>query len=551
MIENALSPLHAKDWDAAAARHLLNRAGFGVPEGRVRTLARMSPDEAVRSLVDFERVASAVEEPPFIVGRLELLGHWKAVGKLEGTERQEATRAHNRREREAVQRLKVWWLERMATTPRPLEEKLALFWHGHFATSASKVQSSYMNFALNTTFRENGAGNLKRLTRLVGQSPAMLRYLDNDRNTKFKPNENWARELMELFTLGIGNYSEEDIKNSARAFTGWTNWELRFIYDERRHDYGPKTFLGKRGDFDGWDIVDMIYAQPRAAEFICAKLWSFFAHDNPDQEIVEGLARTLRESNYELKPLLIQLFTARGFYGPKAQGTQIKSPTQFVIQLAHDLGLDPVPYADMAKTSAHLGQDLLMPPNVKGWDGGRAWINANTLLDRYNAPKELIYASAEASQSPDRENNMMVSAGGDGAVMRRTSQARWKKFQVHMRGLPPGDRQALRGRMEEADSARARTGIMLEVVLKETLGRVWDPREAFGGMTRGTPRELADYLATRYLNATLAPEQRRALTLSLTQDQPVNDVLELKEIPTSALNATLQLLFSMAEYQLC
>ncbi len=549
MTVNALAPLHAKDWDAAAARHLLNRAGFGVPEERVRTLARMSPDEAVRSLVDFERVASAVEEPPFIVGRLELLGYWKAVNKLERTERQEANRKHNRREREAVQRLKVWWLERMVTTPRPLEEKLALFWHGHFATSASKVQSSYMNFALNTTFRENGAGNLKRLTRLVGQSPAMLRYLDNDRNTKFKPNENWARELMELFTLGIGNYSEDDIKNSARAFTGWTNSELRFMYDERRHDYGPKTFLGKRGDFDGWDIVDMIYAQPRAAEFICAKLWSFFAHENPDQEIVEGLARTLRESNYELEPLLIQLFTARGFYGPKAQGTQIKSPTQFVIQLAHDLGLDPVPYADMAKTSAHLGQDLLAPPNVKGWDGGRAWINANTLLDRYNAPKELIHASAEASQSSGRENNMM--AGGRPAAMQAKNKARWKKFQDHMRGLPPGERQVLRGRMEEANSARTRTSIMREVVLKEALGRVWDPREAFAGIAQGTPRELADYLATRYLNTMLAPEQRRALALSLTQNQPVSGALELKEIPKSALNATLHLLFSMAEYQLC
>jgi hypothetical protein len=220
-----------------------------------------------------------------------------------------------------------------------------------------------------------------------------------------------------------------------------------------------------------------------------------------------------------------------------------------VIQLAHDLGLDPVPYTDMAKTSADLGQDLLMPPNVKGWDGGRAWINANTLLDRYNAPKELIYASAEASQSPERENNMMAAGGP--AVMRKTNQSRWKKFQVHMRGLPPGERQALRGRMDEANSGRTRTNIMLEVVLKETLGQVWNPREAFGGMARGTPRELVDHLATRYLNTTLAPEQRRALALSLTQNQPVDDVLELKEIPTSALNATLQLLFSMAEYQLC
>jgi uncharacterized protein (DUF1800 family) len=548
MAVDGLRSLQSEDWDAVKARHLLNRAGFGIPEERARRLADITPNEAVRSLVDFERIPVDVAEPRFILARLDTVDRWTAIRQMGEAERRKAGKELRREERAVIQRLKGWWLERMATTSRPLEEKLALFWHGHFATSARKVKSSYINYALNQTFRENAAGNLKKLTLLVGQSPAMLRYLDNNRNTKFKPNENWARELMELFTLGVGNYTEEDIKNSARAFTGWTLNDLRFVYNKRAHDFGQKFFFGKRGDFDGWDIVDMIFSRPETAEFICAKLWTFFAHEHPAPEIVRELARTLRESDYELKPVLLKMFLARDFYGPKALGSQVKSPAQFVIKLAYDLKLDTAPYGFMARYSALLGQDLLTPPNVKGWNGGRAWINADTLLRRYNAPGEFIRASAGAPPLPDMRDGI---ATGSARFAGQSKDARRSRFNKYVRSLQPSDRRALRERLQSAGSDHARRNMIRNLLAGDGSENSWDPREAFGGTERGTANKLIQHLASRYLDTALESEQQRTLAVSLARGRHLDEELELSQIPEQVLEATLHLLFSMAEYQLC
>jgi uncharacterized protein (DUF1800 family) len=274
----------------------------------------------------------------------------------------------------------------MRRTKRPLQEKLTLFWHGHWATSAEKVKSAYALWLQNTTLRRFAAGNFKQMAVAVSQDPAMLFYLDNAQSRAAHPNENYARELMELFTLGIGNYTEEDIRNSARAFTGWSIDRDRIAFVDRRfmHDGGEKEFMGRRGRFTGRDIIDILFDQPAVGPYMAKKLWSFFAHENPAPELVAQLAATFREAQWETKPLLRRMFLSRAFYGRDAMHTQIKSPVQWLVGTARLLDA-PLPDADTCAAILHvLGQDLFAPPSVKGWDGGYAWITTSTLFSRYN-----------------------------------------------------------------------------------------------------------------------------------------------------------------------
>ena len=259
MSRGSLSPIASRDWNRATARHLLSRAGFGVSDWRENELLRLGPEKAVDRLVNYHAIADQLAEPDFISPPPSPQQVRAQMQGLSEEERRKLRNQWQQEQRQAVERLKIWWLDRMLATPRPLEEKMALFWHGHFATSAQKVRAAWNNYQLNKTFRELATGNLKALTLAVGQSPAMLEYLDNNRNVKAHPNENWARELMELFTLGRGHYSEEDIKASARAFTGWSADHVQFVYRTNAHDFGAKTFLGKTGDWDGWNIIDIIF----------------------------------------------------------------------------------------------------------------------------------------------------------------------------------------------------------------------------------------------------------------------------------------------------
>jgi len=210
---------------------------------------------------------------------------------------------------------------------------MTLFWHSHFAVSAQKVRSARLNYQLNATLRRHATGNFRTLLQEVAKTPAMLEYLDNRQNVKGNPNENWAREFFELFTLGIGNYSENDIKEAARAFTGWTARGEQSVFVARRHDDGVKTLFGRTGRFTADDVIDLTLAQPACAEFICAKLWRFFAYENPDPEVVRGLADTFRQSDYELKPVLKQIFSCQAFYSERATATQINRRCSFLRNL--------------------------------------------------------------------------------------------------------------------------------------------------------------------------------------------------------------------------
>jgi len=539
-----LSPIMPSEWGERFARHLLNHAGFGIPHDRVAHLTRVGPTAAVDELVDFEGFPAGAEVPSFFPAPERYAEMRRDLEELDGEERRKARQEFYMRERAMVQRLQVWWYGRMTTTARPLEEKMALFWHGHFATSAQKVASARFNFDLNRLFRESAVGNFKALTIAVGQSPAMLRYLDNLQNVKGKPNENWARELMELFTVGVGNYTEDDIKESARAFTGWAIEEGRFAFRERVHDFGPKTFMGRTGRFDGWDIIDILFEQPAAAEFICRKLFEFFVYRNPEPEIVEALASDLRRHNYEIRPLLKQLFRSKVFYSAKAVGTQIKSPVQFVVNLAHDLNLADPPYSAMARAAAELGQDLFFPPNVAGWEGGRAWINANTLLTRYNMPKTLVVAGMV---EPD-EMPMMMDRREMGQLMR---QAYRKELEAFLSHQSPKRRRSFRERMQEASSPEERHDIIEGVLFENSSSGQWDLESIFANLEFSTARECAHALSERFLSSTLSKKQQAVLASALGREGDLDAPLTVEKLPRNRMSDALHLLFSMAEYQLC
>jgi hypothetical protein len=278
----------------------------------------------------------------------------------------------------------------MVLTARPLEEKMTLFWHGHFATSQMKVKDVRHMFLQNKTLRTHALGNFKELTRAIARDPAMLAYLDGARSNRRAPNENFARELLELFTLGLGNYSEKDIKEAARAFTGWTFQGDQFVVNRRAHDPEVKTFLGRTGRFDGDDIIDIVFDQPAASRFIARKLFVFFAHDDPPAAAVEAMGAALREARFEVRPALELLFRSAEFYGPRARGTGIKSPIELVVGTCRLLRLDPGASPAGAAIAGRMGQDLFRPPSVKGWDGGKSWISTSTLFDRYNFSRPLL-----------------------------------------------------------------------------------------------------------------------------------------------------------------
>lgn len=539
MARSSLDNIEDRSWNSATARHLLNRAGFGVPRSRVEALAAMTPQDAVESLMRPDTIPQAAA-PTFIQSAPTYAERNRQARKLPEEERRKRNQENNRQERRYVRDLQVWWIDRMRTTPYPLEEKMALFWHGHFATSAQKVRSVHQNYALNALFRRHATGNFKRLTTQVGQSPAMLIYLDNRQNRKGKPNENWARELMELFTLGQGNYSEDDIKESARAFTGWNFDRNGFVTRENTHDKGIKNFLGQRGNFDGSDIIDVIFQERAAADFIARKLWTFFAYEEPDDKIVAELAQTLRENNYEIKPMLEQMFLSQAFYSDKAMGTQIKSPAQFLVQLTDDLMLETPPLTAMAQVGAQLGQNLFYPPNVKGWDGNRAWINANTLLIRYGVPRRLLLASAnEEIAGP---NMMQGSMAGD----KESNQK--DRFNTYMETLPSQRQSAIRKSLAKADNPRQRRSRIQNMLQEDALKRVWDPARLFPAQSYPNGDTCIDSLAKQMLVADLDTSQRSVLknTLGVT-----NAPVERLSIPRTSMEAALHLLMSTAEYQLC
>lgn len=397
------NPLAATNWNYGAAAHLLNRAGLGGTPREIEQLRALGLTAAVDRLLQTPAEPIEVASHPWSqpidlrAKRAELVGLKDEPGE------QKARRKEMRQEQHSqLQELRFWWLNRMMTTGAPLVEKMTLFWHGHFATSAQKVKGAYAMWRQNALFREHALGHFPTLLKAVSRDPAMMVYLDLQQSKKESPNENWAREVMELFTLGIGNYSEADVKGAARAFTGYridpARQEFRFVASQ--HDEGLNTFLGKSGDFSGDDVLDVIVAQPACPRFIGRKLWLFFVEDAPAPATIEAMAGLLLRHEFQLRPVLREIFMSQEFYAPLVRRAQIKSPVQFLVQSCKMLETDlpPAPACEGALRS--MGQVLLAPPNVKGWDGGKSWISTATLLFRYNFANYLLNGLSPQANAP-------------------------------------------------------------------------------------------------------------------------------------------------------
>lgn len=385
-------------WNRTNAAHLLVRTGFGATPDQIDSAAGRSFEEVVEDVL---KPAPAPQPPSWVQPGIENKPDYKAFRGLPEEERREKRKMERKQYAGQHRELVGWWYRQMVSTPSPLQEKMTLFWHGHFATSQRKVKVPYMMYQQNQTLRQHALGNWKDLITAVSQDPAMLIYLDNTRSKASAPNENYARELMELFTLGEGHYSEQDIKESARAFTGWSVDRKTYTFKDATrnksansknalHDNGRKTFFEQTGDFDGHDIIRIILEQDQAARFMVTKLWKFMAYDTPEPELIEQLSKGFRTSDYSISALMRQILLHPQFYCEKALHTQIKSPAQWLAGSCIALGMEAPDPAFCLKTGQTLGQELFVPPNVKGWDGGYAWITTSSLTQRYNLSGQLV-----------------------------------------------------------------------------------------------------------------------------------------------------------------
>ena len=401
---SSLRAIAAADFGYEQARHLLWRAGFGGPPDQVRAIADWGPARAVGALVEVGKVGGY--EPPradeFESDLMQPLsmaerGEYRRAQRVRDEDALARFRSRRQRQqrldRAQVRDMQRWWLTRMIESPRPLEEKMTLFWHGHFATSYRTIENSYHVYLQNQLFRAHAVGNFGELLFRIIRDPAMLKYLDNDENRKRSPNENLARELMELFSLGEGNYSERDIREGARALTGFTFRGNEFVFDAANHDEGLKTILDSKGRLDGDGFVKAILAQPACSEFIAARIYRFFVREipapgdpahKPVRSVIRQLASTLRAARYELAPMLERLFRSEHFYDPGSMRTQIKSPAMLVVGAVRSMRTPVRDLGILADALELMGQDLFFPPNVAGWEGGRSWINTSTLFVRQN-----------------------------------------------------------------------------------------------------------------------------------------------------------------------
>jgi uncharacterized protein (DUF1800 family) len=385
-----LTPLVSTRWDFDAAAHLLVRAGFGGTPAEFQKTLALGLEQAVNSLVSAE--PDNLQPPSWAATDDEQDLREQLKVAATPAEKQSIRKILQQKFRSEMKDLIRWWVDRMLNTSSPFVEKMTLFWHGHFATSAEKVRPAYKMWLQNETFRREGLDNFRRLIKVVSRDPAMMVWLDTAQSRKESPNENFAREVMELFTLGEGHYTESDVKAAARAFTGYRidQFDQSFRFAQNQFDSGLKTFMGKTGPWDGDQILDIIVSQPQCARFIVSKIWKFFVYEDPEPNLVDALANELRKGHYELRPFMRTLFLSEEFYSAKARNSQIKSPIQLIVEALHTLSI-PLPDSDFLEFAfRQLGQVPFYPPNVKGWDGGKSWINTATLIFRYKLAHQLI-----------------------------------------------------------------------------------------------------------------------------------------------------------------
>ncbi len=343
--------------DLADIAHLYRRAGFGAAPAVLTQAAALGLESTIGRLIDYDSTPDPFDPPGDIIN---------SISRNPGN-------------------LIEWWVGRMLSTTRPLQEKMTLFWHAHFATAIQKVANPVLMYNQNQLFRDNAMGRFDDLLTGVYKDPAMLIWLDGRRNTATAPNENYGREVMELFTIGHGQYTEDDVHANSRAYTGWTlDAGQNAVFRPRLHDNSIKTLLGQTGNWGAEDSVRILASHPAAGPFLAGKLWAFFASDNPPPAVVKKMAAAYYSSNHTIREMVRTMLTASEFYSDTTKTGHIKSPTEFVVTAINQLGLQTMDLSMVPRTLASLGQELFNPPNVGGWAGGPSWINPTTMLQRFN-----------------------------------------------------------------------------------------------------------------------------------------------------------------------
>ena len=575
-----LSPIGAADWNREKARHLLERAGFGGTPEDVDALAALSPQAAVRRLVYFEG-APADTLPafdhsgifdegidPFPPGRPATTAladkNGEALGikvKASGNRPQQPIVNQFfywlRASRLETERVAYWWGNRMVATPRPLQEKMALFWHGHFTSSEEKVRDYRKMLKQVELFQREGMGNFRTLLIAAAQDPAMLAYLDAGVNVKGSPNENFAREIMEMFTMGVGNYTEKDIREAARAFTGWNFVGLEFHADPAKHDDGEKTFFGETARYDGVGIIDRILAAPATPQYISGKLYKFFVRDDLSPELRAALGSRLRESHYDIAPLLETIFLSKDFYADTSRGSRIKSPVEFVVSTYRKLGQTHLPGApDFNRVTETLGQHLLFPPTVAGWSYGRSWITPSLLIERGNFALDLAFPDIEFL--PEDRYPVYPTGAEIRAVHRRLRAGEDMISATRPVDEKAGDdMMAMSNKVDRAEAFNTRYASYRgwQMAIERVKPIVRDlPRLDLARMVLRkelkTPQAVVDYFAARFLSVPLSDATRQQLAASFEHELGSADVLASGTVLEEPLRVLLHLMLSRPEYQL-
>jgi uncharacterized protein (DUF1800 family) len=568
-----LSPIGAQDWNYAKAAHLLERAGFGGTPEEVARYAAMTPEAAVRRLVRSKDVPNSlpafdesdIHDPglePFPVSRPAATDRAKETGESMGVK---VKPAGNRRlqpvadkffywlraSRLETHRMSYWWANRMLVTERPLEEKMALFWHGHFANSEEKIRDYRKLLKQLQLFQEKGTGNFRDLMIGVAQDPAMLAFLDAGVNVKGAPNENFAREIMELFTMGVGNYTEKDIREAARAFTGWNFNDLTFVINPDRHDDSVKHVLGQSGTFDGVEVIDVILAQPVTADYLAAKIYRYFVRQDITPELRKQLGAVLRDANYELAPLLETIFLSQDFYSAAATGSRIKPPVELVVGTYRKMGLKEVPgVPDFNDVTEALGQKLFYPPTVAGWANGKSWITPGLLLTRGNFVYDIVFPDINFLP-PDRY------PGGDyqiAVVNDKLAQG----YDVTTATKPDAKEvtsMSMQADRDEDFNTRLasyrgwQTALQKVKPIPRATAQLDLSEMVLAAGSRNT-REAVDYLVARFLSVDVDSGTRQRITDFLSRELGTSELAGTETFLEEPLRLTLHLILSLPEYQL-
>ena len=567
-----LSPISDKDWTPALAAHLLSRAGFGGTPEEIARLAALGPTEAVKSLVYFKPDPklkpfehSGIHDPglePFPESRPAATDRAKETGESMGVKSkpggnrplQPATNKFFywlRASALETNRVAYWWANRMVASDAPLQEKMALFWHGHFANNEDKVRDYRKLLNQLELFQAKGTGNFRDLTIAVAQDSAMLSFLDAGKNVKGAPNENFAREIMELFTMGVGNYGERDVREAARAFTGWNYVDTKFVVNADQHDAAPKTFLNRTGSFDGVQVIDIIMDQKVTGEFVGGKLYRFFVREDLDPKLQVKLGDVMRANKYEIAPFLEKLFLSKDFYSQASLGAQIKGPVELAVSTYRRLGLKEVPgVPDFNAATGALGQRLMAPPTVAGWAQGRSWITPGLLLERGNFARDVLFPDVNFIP-PDRYNgspdirvvSQRIREGAD--ITTATSQAE---------GVVVAESNMAADRDEDFNTRYASyRGWQMAIEKVKAIPRD-TARLDLAAMVRANhlanSTQVVDYFLARFLSVQPAADARARLIKFLDTDLGTSDIARADTYMEDSLRMLTHLIMSLPEYQL-